>query len=114
MLRVRPAQWITMVVSGAPAKASICAASSPFGTQTAPGIAIRRCSSRVRPSISASGQPPRSARHRCNCAALTCGVPYSCSTSSPKVFDATLTPRNSVKPASRHACTPPSRIEISP
>ena len=92
--RVRPAQFMTNVVSGSIARAGIRYANSALGQERAEGIDILKYSCFGRPSKTTVGSSRSNLS--CNSSAEMDGVMHSCSTSSPNVFDGTFTPLNSV------------------
>ncbi len=111
MLRVRPAQLTTMMVSGEGAMSCTRSTSSAPGTLMPDGIETREYSSNGRLSSTTILLPLFiSASSSC---ALTLGVPRSCSTNSPNALLGTCTPENVTKPAFSQAATPPSRNERS-
>ena len=95
MLRVRPAQLTTTVVSGERTMSRTRSTSSAPGTLIAVGIDIRAYSSRGRLSSTTTSAPLRSSSSSSSAAML--GVPVACST----------------KPAAAHAAMPPSRYRKS-
>ena len=107
MLRVRPAQLTTMVVSGEGAISCTRRTSSAPGTLMPEGIEMREYSSKGRLSSTTILAPLCiSASSSC---ALILGVPLLCSTNSPKALLGTCTPEKVTKPAFSQAATPPSR-----
>ncbi len=111
MERVRPAQFTTTVVSGRGASAPMRYTNSPPGTSTAPGMDTRRNSSIGRLSSTTMSAPERIMAS--SSAGSTDGVPYSCSTHSPKALDGTLTPEKRTKPALSQAGVPPASTDTS-
>ena len=111
MLRVRPAQWTTTVVSGRGAMARRRWTSSAPGTLTEPGIVIVRCSAKVRASSTTRASSP--SWSEASSTAEIDGVPTVTSTSSPKALLGALTSVNSSPPLLAHPSTPPSRARTS-
>ena len=107
MLRVRPAQLTTMAVSGEGAMSCTRSTSSAPGTLMPDGIEMREYSSNGR--LSSTTILPPLFIIASSSAALTLGVPLSCSTNSPKALLGTCTPEKVTKPAFSQAATPPSR-----
>ena len=107
MLRVRPAQLTTMVVSGEGAISRTRNTSSAPGTLTPVGIEMREYSSNGRLSSTLMSAPPR-IKASSSCAPML-GVPLSCSTNSPNALLGTCTPENVTKPAFSQAATPPCK-----
>ncbi len=107
MLRVRPAQLTTTMVSGEGAMSRTRSTSSAPGTLTEVGIETRWYSSNGRLSSTTMSVPSRISRS--SSSALMLGVPLACSTNSPNALLGTLTPENSTRPAAAQAATPPSR-----
>ena len=107
MLRVRPAQLTTTVVSGEGAMSRTRSTSSAPGTLVEVGIETREYSSNGRLSSTTMSAP--ACIMALSSSALTLGVPLSCSTNSPNALLGTCTPENSTKPAFSQAAMPPSR-----
>jgi hypothetical protein len=107
MLRVRPAQLTTMVVSGEGAMSRARKTSSAPGTLMPVGIEMREYSSNGRLSSTTSLVPSRISAS--SSLALMLGVPLSCSTNSPKALLGTCTPEKVTKPAFSQAAMPPSK-----
>ena len=107
MERVRPAQLTTTVVSrpAAPARRCGTPARRP-ARRWRRGWTCARNSSMGRLSSTTMSAPERIIAS--SSAGSTEGVPYSCSTHSPKALDGTLTPENSTNPAASQAGVPPA------
>ena len=106
MLRVRPAQLTTTVVSGEGARSRTRRTSSAPGTLIAVGIETRWYSSNGR--LSSTTMFAFACISAASSSAPTLGVALTCSTNSPNALLGTLTPENSGKPAASHAPTPPA------
>jgi hypothetical protein len=107
ILRVRPAQLMTIVVSGEGTLSRTRSTSSAPGTLMPVGIEIRAYSSKGRLSSTLISVPLRIIA--LSSPALMLGVPLSCSTNSPNALLGTCTPENSTNPAASQAAMPPSR-----
>ena len=90
MLRVRPAQFTTTVVSGDGTASCTRYASSAPGQHTPPGMLKFVNSGVGRLSRTTMSSPASSIA--CSSSAETCGVAHSCSTTSPNALLGTLTP----------------------
>ena len=110
MPRVRPAHVMISGVSGAIGAASIRWANSPFGMQTECGTRIFACSVSGRASKTVAAVLSVSVATASAFKVLGC---QTCSASSPRIFDGTLTPLKTGKPAAIHAGTPPCRTQTS-
>src|SRR2546430_101924 len=106
MLRVRPAQLTTTMVSGEGARSRMRSTNSAPGTWTALGRETRWYSSNGR--LSSTTMSLRSRRSRCSSSGEMFGVALACSTNSPNALLGTLTPENSSNPAAAQAGIPPS------
>ena len=93
MLRVRPAQLTTTVVSGEGARSRARSTSSAPGTLMPVGIETREYSSNGR--LSSTTMLARSRMRPASSSAEMLGVPLSCSTNSPNALLGTFTPENS-------------------
>ena len=93
MLRVRPAQLTTTIVSGEGAMSRTRSTSSAPGTLTPVGIETRVNSSNGR--LSSTTMSARSRISVASSSAEMFGVSRSCSTNSPNALLGTLTPENS-------------------
>src|ERR1700733_15523604 len=109
MLRVRPAQLTTTIVSGDGAISRARSTSSAPGTLIPVGIDTREYSSNGR--LSSTTTSAFSHNRLSSSVALMLGVPFECSTYSPNALLGTLTPENTSNPAATQAPTPPSRID---
>ena len=107
MLRVRPAQLTTIVVSGEGTISRTFSTSSAPGTLMPVGIEMREYSSNGLLSSTFRSTPLRIMAS--SSVALTLGVSLSCSTNSPNALLGTCTPENVTKPAFSQAPRPPSR-----
>ena len=111
MLRVRPAQLTTTIVSGDGAISRARSTSSAPGTLVAVGIETREYSSNGRLSSTTRSAPSR--RSFSSSPAAMLGVLLACSIYSPNALLGTFTPENSSKPAAPQAATPPARMRTS-
>ena len=93
MLRVRPAQFTTTSVSGCATISGTRYTNSAPGQQIAPGILILKNSCSGRLSSTTMSSP--ASIFPFSSSAGKWGVPYSCSTNSPKALLGTFTPENS-------------------
>ena len=111
ILRVRPAQLTTIVVSKSGATScTLCTSSAP-GMSIAVGIFITLNSSSGRES-STTNFWSLSIIFLSSFAEID-GVPYTCSTNSPNALLGTFKPLKTSKPAACHEGIPPSNTPIS-
>ncbi len=111
MLRVRPAQFTTTMVSGDAAISRARSTSSAPGTLMPVGIDTREYSSNGR--LSSTTILALSRMSFSSSSAEIFGVPLACSIYSPNALLGTLTPENTSKPAATQASTPPSSTNVS-